>query len=260
MASFEVLSGLFVGLTAVASVVGFVAGRTYARKLVTQDPEALRAGVGTVSAGVFGLLSLLLAFTFAGAERRFDERRSLILEETNTIGTAYRRIDLLPPDAQPRLRAAFIHYIDERLATYRSLPNIDAARAHKRESERLQDAIWSAALAASALPSDSATKMLTVNVLNPMLDITTTRHGAAETHPPFAVYILLGALTTFCFFLLGFDIAPVKAFSRAHVVGFAVIVLLTLWVVLNFETPRLGFIQVEPMDHFLYDLRATMHE
>ena len=45
---------------------------------------------------IFGLLSLLIAFTFSGAASRFERRRDLIVQEANAIGTAYLRIDLLP--------------------------------------------------------------------------------------------------------------------------------------------------------------------
>ena len=63
---------------------------------------------------MFALLGLLLAFTFSGAADRFDHRRSLIVEESNAIATAYSRIDLLPQAAQPKLRAEFRRYVEAR--------------------------------------------------------------------------------------------------------------------------------------------------
>lgn len=45
-----------------------------------------------------------------------DTRRQLVVEETNVIGTAYLRLDLLPVAAQPALRAHFREYLDSRLA------------------------------------------------------------------------------------------------------------------------------------------------
>ena len=41
------------------------------------------------------MMGLLLAFTFTGAASRFDTRRELIVQETNAIGTAWLRLDLL---------------------------------------------------------------------------------------------------------------------------------------------------------------------
>ena len=85
------------------------------------DAEGAAAGTGVVEGAVFALLGLLIAFTFSGAASRFDERRKLVVEEANAIGTAYLRLDLLPSAAQLDLRASFRRYLDARLAVYRDL-------------------------------------------------------------------------------------------------------------------------------------------
>src|SRR4249919_3832924 len=81
-------------------VCGEIGRRIGARRLA-RDPEGLAKGAGAAEAAVFGLLGLLIAFTFSGAASRFEERRHLVTREANAIGTAYLRIDLLPDDAQP---------------------------------------------------------------------------------------------------------------------------------------------------------------
>ncbi len=73
-------------------------------------------------------MGLLIAFTFSGALTRFDARRVQAVDEANAIGTAYLRVDLLPAAAQPKLREAFRSYADARIATYRKLPDVAAAR------------------------------------------------------------------------------------------------------------------------------------
>ena len=91
--------------------------------------EGAVAGSGAMEGAVFALLGLLVAFTFSGAAARFDTRRQLIVEETNAIGTAYVRLDLLPADAQPTLRARFRQSLATRLEAYRKLPDVAAVRA-----------------------------------------------------------------------------------------------------------------------------------
>jgi len=66
--------------------------------------SAKPANVGAIQAAMFALLGLLIAFTFSNGISRFDDRRELIVEEVNYIGTAYLRIDLLPQEAQPEMR------------------------------------------------------------------------------------------------------------------------------------------------------------
>ncbi len=78
-------------------------------------------------------MGLLVAFTFSGAATRFDDRRHLIVDEANAIGTAYARLDLLAPGPRQELRELFRRYVDGRLAIYRAVPDrakVRAAVAH----------------------------------------------------------------------------------------------------------------------------------
>jgi hypothetical protein len=124
------------------------------------------------------LLGLLIAFTFSGAATRFDERRNLIVQETNDIGTAYLRLDLLPVSAQPVLRDLFRRHVDSRLEVYRKLPDIEAARAELVRSNQLQGEIWSQAVAAGRMTeAPPAANMLVLPALNQMIDIEYPRLG-----------------------------------------------------------------------------------
>ncbi len=115
----------------------------------TREPETSKTNLGAMEAAIYGLMGLLLAFTFSGAAARFDTRRHLIADETNAIGTAYLRLDLLPSDTQARLRPIFREYVESRLETSGHLSS-DFPRALKAfsRSMKLQDEIWSQAVAA----------------------------------------------------------------------------------------------------------------
>ena len=87
-----------------------------------------------IEGAVFALFGLLLAFTFSGAVARYDAHRELVSEERNDIGTAYLRLDLLPPQDQPPLRQLFRDYVISRLHLYDSvsplgIPGIGRAAA-----------------------------------------------------------------------------------------------------------------------------------
>ena len=85
--------------------------------------------MGAIESALFGLLGLLLAFSFGGATNRFNTRRALIVDEANALGTAWLRLDLAPVAEQPALRDVFRRYLDSRLAVYASFPDIEAAKA-----------------------------------------------------------------------------------------------------------------------------------
>src|ERR1044072_5342352 len=111
-----------------------------------KDGSTKQGNVGAIQGAIFALLGLLVAFTFSNGISRFDDRRKLIVEEANSIGTAFFRIDLLPPEAQPEMRKLFGSYLDSRLAAYRHIPDLQAAKTELELGNQLQHQIWSHAV------------------------------------------------------------------------------------------------------------------
>ena len=246
--------GLFLGMLILLEI-----GRRIGARHLAKDPEGAEAGVGTVEGAVFALLGLLIAFTFSGAASRFDTRRQLIIEETNDIGTAYLRLDLLSVDAQPGLREKFRQYVDTRLEVYRKLPDIAAAKEELAKANRLQVEIWRQSVAASRVQGASAAApMLLLPALNAMIDITTTRTMAGQMHPPMIIFALLFGLALASSLLVGYGMASSKARNWLHMLGLAFVMAVSVYVILDIEYPRLGFIRVDDFDRALVELRESM--
>ena len=243
-------AGLFAAMVVCQEV-----GRRLGLRRVQHDPEGARAGAGVVEGAIFALLGLLIAFTFSGAASRFDERRKLIVEEANAIGTAYLRIDLLPAAAQGELRDHFRRYLDARLAAYRAVPDMDKVNAELARANALQQEIWSKAVAATA---GTQASVLVLPALNQMIDITTTRTMAARTHPPAVIFVLLCGLALLSALLAGDAMATGRRRDWIHMATFAIAVAGAVYVILDMEFPRVGFIRVDDFDAVLVDLRASM--
>ena len=90
--------------------LGYRIGAYASQKIVTSHE-----GTSTIQAAVFALLGLLLGFTFANGISHLDQRRQLIVQESNAIGTAYLLLDLLPANQQQEMRHLFRQYLDSRL-------------------------------------------------------------------------------------------------------------------------------------------------
>jgi hypothetical protein len=224
------------------------------RKRSEKEP----GGIGAVEGAVFALFGLLLAFTFSGSLERFNKHRELIAEETNAIGTAYLRLDLVSKNAQPTLRELFGKYLDARLDVYGKLPDIEAAKAALTTSTHLQNEIWTQAVNSSRLADShpDAGKLL-LPALNAMIDITTTREMAANLHPPAIIFILLFALGLGCSLLAGYGMAASPR-SWLHIMGFTAITVITVVVILDIEYPRQGLFRADAADQVLIDLRENM--
>jgi hypothetical protein len=258
-----ILFSFFVVLVAVGLVVGMVAlleiGRRIGLRRKRRDPEGGREGLGPAEGVVFALLGLLIAFTFSGAASRFDQRRHLIVQEANAIGTAYLRVDLAAPGLQPALRESFRRYVDARLDVYRKIPDMAAVEAALAEVARQQKEIWRQAIAATrAEGSHPNLTVLLLPALNAMIDITTTRTMAAYIHPPTIIFVMLIGLALAAALLAGHGMAAAKTRSWVHVVGFAVATAVALAVILEIEFPRVGFIRVADFDRVLVELRDSM--
>jgi hypothetical protein len=211
----------------------------------------------TILASVFGLMGLLIGFTFYGAGERLDLRRNLIVEEANAIGTAYLRLDLLPPDAQPELREDFRSYVRSRLAVYQQMPDAKAVQDALDRSSTVQLKIWKAATEA-AKNVGPAEKALLLASLNEMIDITTTRTVALIMHPPAAVYLLLAVAVITSSLLAGYAMAGSRVRDWVGAVTFALLLGSALYVILDYEFPRIGLIRVDPLDQVLVDTLKKM--
>lgn len=262
----EIVDPALVGSVAALVLLGGIllalrVGRVVGLRAIARHGRAARGGIGSLEAAVFALLGLLIAFTFSGALTRFDQRRAQVVEEANAIGTAWLRLDLLPAAAQPKLRQAFRDYVDARIATYRKLATPSAARSELERSLALQSEIWAQAVAGLRLPDARPTaEMLLVPALNEMFDITTVRLAATQMHPPVIIYAMLIGLALACALLAGYQTAGERGYDWLQKIGFAAIVALTVYVILDVEYPRLGFVRVDAIDQLLVNLRATMTE
>jgi hypothetical protein len=245
--------GLFLGMLLLLEL-----GRRIAKRDQAKGSEKEPAGVAAVEGAVFALFGLLIAFTFSGSIERFDKHRELIAEETNAVGTAYMRLDLLSKNAQPPIRELFGKYLDARVEVYQKLPDIEAAKAALTTSTHLQDEIWTQTLDASRLPDShpDAAKLL-LPALNAMIDITTTREMAADLHPPAIIFILLFALGLACSLFAGYGMAAGRR-SWLHILGFAAVTLITVFVILDIEYPRQGLFRADAYDQVLIDLRGKV--
>jgi len=234
-------------------------GRRIGFARMTRDPAGAHKGLSTVEGAVFGLLGLLIAFTFSGAASRFEDRRHLIGQEANAIGTAYLRVDLLPNESQPEMRDLFRRYLDLRSVTYRNTENAAETKRMLSAAAVLQNEIWARATSACRrADAPGYAPMLLLPALNEMIDITTTRVVATQNHPPRIIYLLLCGLSLVGALLAGYGMSCSKGRSLLHVAAFATIIALTVYVILDLEYPRLGLIRVDAADQVLIDLRKSM--
>lgn len=255
-----VLAGLLVVLLLFA---GMLAAQEWGRRIGerhrTLDGADHKSAYGATEGAVFALLGLFLAFAFSGAGTRFDARRQLVVAESNAIGTAWLRISVLPQDRQPELRGLFREYLDSRIETYRLLSEGSDPRPELGKSIALQQRIWERATAAAASSGQVPPYTVLLPALNEMIDLTTTRTAASRQHPPLIVYLMIAVLALVSALYIGYGMAGRRVRSLMHTLGFAAVTSIVMYVILDLEFPRLGFVRIESTDQVFVDLRISMN-
>lgn len=234
-------------------------GRHVGARHRAKESEGDRGSLATIEGAVFALWGLLMAFTFSGAAGRFNEKRMLISEEVNAVEVAYLRLQLLSPEVRPALQELLRQYVDSRVETYRRLPNMQTASMEIAKSKGLQEEIWTEAVAAIRLPgSHPSAAWVLLPAINNMIDISRTRTMALQIHPPRIIYLLLFILGLICALLAGYRMASAQRRNWLHILGFALITVIIVYVMLDIEYPRGGLIHLEAADQLLVDARARM--
>ncbi|MEZ5460775.1 hypothetical protein [Dokdonella sp.] len=255
---------LFIASVSVSLLVSMVLiyelGRQIGRAQIRRDPKGLAKGIGAAEGSVFGLLGLIIAFTFSGAGNRLEARRALITEEANDIGTAYLRLDLLAEDDKMELRERFRRYAELR-ATPPLIDTFTAADDWYLQTDEMLRTLWKRSLEASQRSeADPDAKKLLLPALNAMIDITSTRKRATMDHPPLAIYLLLGGLSLLGALMIGYAAADNDRRNWLHPIAFAVITSLAVHLILDLEFPRVGLIKVDSSDAAILEARKQMNE
>jgi hypothetical protein len=94
--------------------------------------------------------------------------------------------------------------------------------------------------------------------INEMLGAVEKERLARRIHPPRAIYIMLVLATLAASLFAGYSMASVAERNWLHIIGVAGAISVTMYVIVDLEYPRRGFIGMRDMDRALGELRATM--
>jgi hypothetical protein len=237
----ELLLGLAALIVVMAATeLGFRLGRRHR----ADADDATRAHFATLQAALLGLLALIIAFTFSIAVARFDARKDLVIEESNAIGTTYLRARLLAEPQRKEVIGLLRAYVDDQLAFYAA--GIDPARlaAANAATARVQERLWTIAIAMSEQDPRSVPTGLFVQSLNGVIDLHAKRIRALENRLPDAViYLLLVvAVGTIGFVGYGRGLAARRSFVSTTILSSLVALVFTI--ILDLDRPRRGLITV----------------
>jgi len=247
------------------SLLALEVGRRIGARHLAAEKDKATAGLGAVEGAIFGLMGLLLAFTFSSALTGFDLRRQLIVDEANAIATAYTNLDLPPAEAQSTFRDLFRQYLSARVDVYRTPRGFSLRRNMTlfapeplERGQRLQAEIWKEAVANCPPGSSRVACVLLLPAISKMTEVARIRMAVNQRHPPHIVFAMLFGIGVTSSLLAGYGMAAKPTRSWVHIVGIATALAGALFVITNIEFPRLGLIRLDVHDHVLSDIGKLM--
>jgi hypothetical protein len=207
---------------------------------------------GYIVSAVFGLVALLLGFTFSLAIQRFEQRRQLVLEEANAIETAYLRVQILASPHRERLSALLRDHIANELALS-AVGFPDSGALRERGDKTMQD-IWSATVAALDVPRAASMSLMLAAPINSVLDIASDRTASREARIPIRVFMTLWIYLSCTGGVLG----RVMGTGRGGLIACFMLALMTLSLVLVIDIDRPSSGRIQESQKPLEDARDRM--
>jgi hypothetical protein len=240
------------------SLAALVVGYLYASR--RRKPEDEKAGwaFGLGQAAIFGLIALILGFSFSFAAARYEARRALVVDESGAIMTAYLRAAFLPAAGTARFRKLLIDYARTRLDTYAEVGEGDV-RGEEESIDRgkeLQGELW--AMATTAARHDPRSPFyadLTRSVIE-TIGVAEKQEAALNNHVPRAIIGIILLCTIIGALLLGLTFGRVKAPNAFLSVIFCLLFGATVFTIVDLDHPQGGFISVDiaPIQSTLDDM------
>ena len=214
----------------------------------------------TMMGAIFGLLALLIAFSFSGASDRYDHRRELIAKEVSTVGTAYASIDLLVERDQPQLREDFRRMLDERIDLYKDVVDQESYELRHDQFDKTRDKLWADAVK-SVKDTPFPQKLVAAQILpeiSDMNDALDNQRLAMKMHPPRVIMLSLFVLILIGAFVTGYNLGLADKQDWLLIFMFITLMAGSFFIIVNLEYPLVGFIGLNDFDAEILRLRQAM--
>ncbi|MGA2428571.1 MAG: hypothetical protein ABSH13_08715 [Candidatus Acidiferrum sp.] len=202
--------------------------------------EGARESLESTRDAVGLLVSLLLGFTLAMALPRYEERKKLLVDEANAIGTTALRAQMLPEPARDKTLQLLSEYVDARL----SFSTADIGGPEFQESlartKQLQNELWQQSVGVAQQNQTSITSIF-VQSLNDLIDLTEKRLATLENRVPNAVWLLLVLVSILDCLTIG--VSERRRFWFVMVIS-PLTIAIVMALIADLDAPRTGLIKI----------------
>lgn len=215
-----------------------------------------RARIGHILTSTFGLLALLIGFSFSIAANRYDTRRLDVVVEANAISTAHFRAGFVAPEHGSALQRSLEAYAGQRLGY-----GLAAKEQRIREAQISGDLRLKIAAAAQQIAPDAQTP-LGVSIIasvNEVLDLGVQREANMRAQLPMPIFAVLVSLALLGAGMMGFAYPLSGVLRRGSSVLLFSLLAVTVTVILDLDRPARGNVTIDqtPMAQLVDELAAA---
>jgi Protein of unknown function (DUF4239) len=248
----ERVDPFLVALTFSAAMLGAWSSGWWRGRRAT--PEPLEDPGSKFTDAALALLGLLLAFTFSLSLARHDQRRAMVIAESNAVGDFYTCASLLKESNRSRLQGVIRAYAQFKL---------DAVRHLRSESDLEEKLRWvqntharMTDIVAEAIGEGTPIAVSLTNTLNNVTSSHASRLAAYRERLPWSIVLLLFLGAVVPAFLMGLQQARSARPHLSGTVCFILMVTLVIYVTLDLNQPGRGTITVsqEPFERLLQSM------
>lgn len=216
------------------------AGYRFGKRARTDQDAEAPSSIGAMVGGLLGMLGFVLAFTFSMAATQHELRKQNVIDEANSIGTAYLRTDLIDKQYGKEVKRLLREYVDVRLQAA-SGRDLDAALARSSE---IQNFVW-AQVSSAAVANPNTNTALMIQSVNDVIDLHEKRlTGALHNRIPDSVWIALIAITILTMATMGVLVGFTGKRRQAEVVALSLAFAVLVTLVVDLDRPQSGLITV----------------
>ena len=224
--------------------------------------DADSGGGNLILTSMLGVLALILAFTYAAAVSRFDARKQGAILEANVLSAAFYRADLVAEPGRTELKQALHDYALTRVFKQERRITREEGNDIIKKSLDAQAKLWPI-ITAQIFPQSQPVPVvlsLVASSVNKVHDSHTARLAAVQDKLPLSVTLMLLLVAAASLGVAGFNAGISGRMSRWRMTAFAVVLILVMIVIQDFDRPQEGFIVIsqDSLNNVILEMEADL--
>jgi hypothetical protein len=230
-------------------------GNKMRKKFWRSEEGDTKGGVNSLLGALFGLWGFILAFSFGQSGVRFENLRSMIVDEANYLRNSIIRADLFPDSIRNVYRAELQKYLEERISYYDNAGDEIKLQNNSEEISKTSASLWETTVALTKRPETRTTAEAMATSLINLFDIGTKREALLNAGIPGPVSVTLIILALSICFVGGFTTPTIKHKEWIVIFAFAFLAVMILYITIDLARPMEGLIRPDAGQASIIKLR-----